>query len=183
MKVHYIPVFLGLIVTVFYLGSSRLSGEEGNAAPGGEQAPKVAEPEDLDQAKRMTVQTYARIAEATYMSALVSAIELRKKIKILVTEPTADNHVAAKLSWIQARLPYLQTEPLFSYGRQAAEMDSWPIRPGYIDYVDGNPESGIICVSASAACVSPSGSALLSVELRITDSGVGPRGSGLQTPD
>jgi len=145
MKVHYIPVFLGLFVTVFCLGSSRVSGEEGNATPGGEQDPKVAEPEDLDQAKRMAVKTYAQVAEATCMSALVSAIELRKKIKVLVTEPTADNHAAAKLSWIQARLPYLQIEPLFFYGAQAAAMDSWPIRSGYIDYVDGNPESGIIC--------------------------------------
>ncbi len=145
MKVHYIPVFLGLFVTALGLVSSRLSGEEGNAASGGEQALKAPEPKDLDQAKRMAVKTYAQIVEATYMSALVGAIELRKKIKILVAEPTADNHVAAKLSWIQARLPYLQTEPLFSYGSQAAVMDSWPIRPGYIDYVDGNPESGIIC--------------------------------------
>jgi putative iron-regulated protein len=145
MKVHYIPVFLGLLVTVLGLVSSRLSGEESNAPPGGEQALKAPEPKDLDQAKRMAVKTYAQIVEATCMSALVSAIELRNKIKVLVTEPTADNHVAAKLSWIQARLPYLQTEPLFSYGSQAAEMDSWPVRPGYIDYVDGNPESGIIC--------------------------------------
>ncbi len=83
MKVHYIPVFLGLFVTALGLVSSRLSGEEGNAASGGEQALKAPEPKDLDQAKRMAVKTYAQIVEATYMSALVGAIELRKKIKIL----------------------------------------------------------------------------------------------------
>ncbi|MFP6874997.1 MAG: imelysin family protein [Verrucomicrobiales bacterium] len=145
MKVHYIPVPLGLCVAVMCLVSTRLSAEESNAASGGEQALKALEPKDLAQAKHMAVKTYAQIVEATSMSAFVTAIELRKKIEALVTDPTPDNHVAAKLSWVQARLPYLQTEALFSYGSQAAAMNSWPVRPGYIDYIDGNPESGIIC--------------------------------------
>ena len=143
MKVHYSPVFLGLLAAVFSMGSSRLSRGEVNA--GVAQGLKAPEPKNLAQAKAMLVKTYGQIVEASYMSSLLRAIELRKQVKALVAEPTLDQHVSAKMGWIQARLPYLQTEALFSYTDNIAAINSWPIKPGYIDYVEGRQESGIIC--------------------------------------
>ena len=153
MKVHYSPVFLGLLVAVFSMGSFRLSGEEVNAVAAQELKPP--EPKDLEQAKAISVKTYGQIVEASCMGSLLRAIELRKQAKALVAEPTLDHHVAAKMSWIQARLPYLQTEALYSYAGNAAAINSWLINPGYIDYVEGRPESGIICNPGQFPDLSP----------------------------
>jgi putative iron-regulated protein len=144
MIVHYSPVFLGLLVAVFCLASSRLPGGEADTVAGALKGFKPPEPEDLEQAKAMSIKTYGQIVEASCMSSLLRAIELRKHVKALIADPTLDHHVSAKMGWIQARLPYLQTEALFSYEGTAAAINGWPIKPGYIDYIEGSPESGII---------------------------------------
>ncbi|MCP4848695.1 MAG: hypothetical protein GY899_12190 [Verrucomicrobiaceae bacterium] len=145
MKVHDSRVFLGFSVAVFSVVSFWFLRGEVNADIVADQEHKVLEPKSFEQAKLMAIKTYGRIIEASYTGSLLRAIELRKQVKTLVAEPTQDHHDSAKKSWVQARLPYLQTEALYSHAGNAVAINSWPINPGYIDYVEGHPESGIIC--------------------------------------
>ncbi len=108
------------------------------------QGQKAPEPKDLEQAKVMAIKTYGQIVEASCTGSLLRAIELRKRVKALIAEPTPEHHVSAKMSWVQARLPYLQAEALHPHAGKAPAINSWPIKPGYIDYVEGRPEAGII---------------------------------------
>jgi putative iron-regulated protein len=145
MKVHYSPFFPGLLIAFSGLGLFTLFAEEPD--PGADAALKGRDadaPGKIQQAKVMSIKTYGRIVEASFMNSLLRAIELRKQVKLLVTEPTLENHISAKMSWVQAWLPYLQSEALFSYADTADSINSWPIDPGYIDYVEARPESGII---------------------------------------
>ena len=144
MKVHYSPFWPVLLIALSATGLFSLLAED--LDPSGSAAKEIntSVPENLQKAKVKAVETYGRIVEASFLNSLLRAIELRKHAKLLVTKPTLENHILAKISWVQARLPYLQSEALFPYADSAASINKWPINPGYVDYVDGNPASGII---------------------------------------
>ncbi len=84
--------------------------------------------------------TYADIAQATYEDALTGAERLDAAARALVAEPTQANLVAARQAWIQARVPYQQSEA-FRFGNPAVDdweglVNAWPLDEGLIDYVD-----------------------------------------------
>ncbi len=125
------------------------------AAPGpGKATPEVVQPPqpvDLADAKRLVVKSYAEIAEAAYADALARAIELRKDIKAFVAAPDVPNHIAAKLSWLEARMPYLQTEalrfaggPIDSIEGLERAINGWPIDAASIDVVGADGASGVV---------------------------------------
>ncbi len=86
------------------------------------------------------LKTYARIAQAGYEDSLFTAKQLETKIKEFLANPSPEGLEAAKVAWIQARAPYLQTEA-YRFGNSVVDdwegkVNAWPLDEGLIDYVD-----------------------------------------------
>jgi putative iron-regulated protein len=148
---------VALAAALLLPGGALLAQDAAAQAPAPALTPPA--PRSLDEAKRMAVTSYAQIAEAVYQDALTQSIEMRKNIKDMVSTPTMYNHLMAKLGWLEARMPYLQTEVFrFSGGpvdRRAATLNAWPLDEGYIDYVEGAPTGGIISDAETYPKISP----------------------------
>lgn len=83
--------------------------------------------------------TYADIAEAGYTDSLEAARKLKAAIDTLIKSPTQDNLLAARKAWVDARVPYMQTEA-FRFGNKIVDdweprVNAWPLDEGLIDYV------------------------------------------------
>ncbi|BBB27995.1 imelysin family protein [Neptunomonas japonica] len=86
------------------------------------------------------IDTYADIAEATYGDSLSTAKTLKASIDALLASPTQASLNAAKQAWIDARVPYQQTEA-FRFGNAIVDewegkVNAWPLDEGLIDYVN-----------------------------------------------
>lgn len=84
--------------------------------------------------------TYANIAEAAYGDSLTKARALDAAIDVLIAAPSDVTLAAAKAAWIEARVPYQQTEA-FRFGNPIVDdwegkVNAWPLDEGLIDYVD-----------------------------------------------
>lgn len=103
------------------------------------------------------VQAYARIVHASYADAYEGGKALDAAIQKLLDKPTQANLDTARAVWTKARQPYLQTEAYRFYegpidfvnaktGEEGPEgrLNAWPLNEAYIDYVQGNPQAGII---------------------------------------
>lgn len=85
--------------------------------------------------------TYADIAAAGYEDSLITAHALEDAIAALVAAPSAEALNAAREAWLEARVPYQQTE-VFRFGNAIVDdwegrVNAWPLDEGLIDYVDG----------------------------------------------
>ncbi len=88
------------------------------------------------------VKHYADLAHANYADALNAAQALNERIDELLANPTADTLSAAKQAWLQARVPYQQSE-VFRFGNAVVDdwegqLNAWPLDEGMIDYVEGD---------------------------------------------
>lgn len=84
--------------------------------------------------------TYADIAEAGYGDSLISARALQTAVAALIATPSPEMLQAARQAWIEARVPYQQTET-FRFGNAIVDdwegkVNAWPLDEGLIDYVD-----------------------------------------------
>jgi len=107
--------------------------------------------DDLTTLKQDVAATYADIVFASYQDAYTSAVELQSAIDAFLDAPSEDTLQAAREAWLAAREPYGQTEAFRFYGGPIDDADgpeglinAWPLDEVYIDYVDGDPDSGII---------------------------------------
>jgi putative iron-regulated protein len=66
--------------------------------------------------------TYADIALANYGDSLDAAKELDGAIDAFLAAPSAETHATAKQAWLDARVPYQQTE-VFRFGNPI--VDAW----------------------------------------------------------
>ncbi|NBD30254.1 MAG: peptidase [Alphaproteobacteria bacterium] len=85
--------------------------------------------------------TYADIAEANYGDSLATARALQEAVGALIESPSADAMAAARAAWLEARVPYQQTE-VYRFGNPIVDdwegkVNAWPLDEGLIDYVDG----------------------------------------------
>ena len=85
--------------------------------------------------------TYADIAAAKYEDSLVAARALEDAVTALIEAPSAETLQAARAAWIEARVPYQQTE-VYRFGNPIVDdwegrVNAWPLDEGLIDYVDG----------------------------------------------
>jgi putative iron-regulated protein len=92
------------------------------------------------------VATYADIAETAYGDATAGAETLRDAVAALVAAPSADTLAAARQAWLDARVPYMQTE-VFRFGNPIVDdwegrVNAWPLDEGLIDYVAGDYAAG-----------------------------------------
>ncbi len=130
--------------------------------PAAPAALKAPQPADLAEAKQLAVKTYAEIAEATCADSLSKAIQLRKDIKAFVATPNVPTHIAAKLSWLEARMPYLQSEALRFAGDPVGSnpgferaLNGWPVVGSVIDYTGDDPQAGLVNDSVALPKITP----------------------------
>ena len=105
-----------------------------------------------DDMKRDVVANYASGVYYLYSQSLDSAMALDKAIDAFLAEPTAGNLEAAKQAWLSARDLYGPTEAFRFYDGPIDNPDdgpeglinAWPLDEAYIDYVEGDPQAGII---------------------------------------
>ncbi len=94
-----------------------------------------AEPAPAD-----VLETYAHIALATYSDALTGAQKLDSAVDAFLAEPTDATLATARQAYVEARLPYQQSEA-FRFGNPVVDdwegrVNAWPLDEGLIDYVD-----------------------------------------------
>ncbi len=107
--------------------------------------------DDLDAAKTAFIETYAEIVFASYDDTLTQVTALEAAITDFIDNPTEETLEDARTAWLAAREPYGQTETYRFYGGPIDDEDgpeglinAWPLDEVYIDYVEGNPEGGVI---------------------------------------
>lgn len=87
-------------------------------------------------------QTYIEIAAAAYQDSLTTAKTLQTAISTFLAAPSDTTLADAKAAWIDARVPYQQTEA-FRFGNPIVDdwegrVNAWPLDEGLIDYVDAS---------------------------------------------
>jgi putative iron-regulated protein len=85
--------------------------------------------------------TYSDIAAAIYEDSLISARALNDAVAALIAEPSAETLQAAREAWLEARVPYQQSE-VYRFGNPIVDdwegrVNAWPLDEGLIDYVSG----------------------------------------------
>ena len=85
-------------------------------------------------------QTYIAIAQSAYEDALISARKLHQAVAGLLDAPSETTLEQARSAWIDARVPYQQTE-VYRFGNPIVDewegkVNAWPLDEGLIDYVD-----------------------------------------------
>jgi len=85
------------------------------------------------------IKNYADIAEAGYSDSLAAAKKLQSAVDALIAGPSDDTLKAARQAWIDARVPYMQTEA-YRFGNAIVDdwegkVNAWPLDEGLIDYV------------------------------------------------
>ncbi|MFP4327089.1 MAG: imelysin family protein [Paracoccaceae bacterium] len=92
------------------------------------------------QSASEVLDTYADIAHAKYEDSLITARALEEAVQALIDSPSAEALAAARAAWIEARVPYQQTE-VYRFGNAIVDdwegrVNAWPLDEGLIDYVD-----------------------------------------------
>src|SRR5262245_21408179 len=100
-------------------------------------APAVAQTQKIDPSA--VIKSYAGMARAVYADSLAGAKALRKVIGEMLARPSPETLAAARKSWIDARVPYLQSEA-FRFTDPVVDawegkVNAWPLDEGLIDYV------------------------------------------------
>ena len=107
--------------------------------------------EEVD-VKRQAVENYADGVHALYSKSLSSTVQMDGAIDAFLADPTPASLEAAKRAWLLARDDYGPTEAFRFYGGPIDNEDdgpeglinAWPLDEAYIDYVDGDPDAGIV---------------------------------------
>jgi len=92
-----------------------------------------------EKAFKKIVDSYTKIAHATYQDSLISAKSLRNAIDYFLNNPLPENLALAKSAWLASRIPYQQSE-VFRFGNIIVDnwegkVNAWPLDEGLIDYV------------------------------------------------
>lgn len=102
--------------------------------------------------QRAAVETYAEVVSEAYEQTLAGATSMDAAIDAFIADPTEENLENAKEAWLDARDVYGTTEVFRFYGGPIDSEDggveglvnAWPLDEAYIDYVEGDPDSGIV---------------------------------------
>jgi putative iron-regulated protein len=105
-----------------------------------------------DEEKRAVIENYANGVHALYSASYASAQAMDATIDSFLQNPTPATLEAAKRAWLRAREDYGPTEAFRFYGGPIDNeedgpeglINAWPLDESYIDYVEGNPNAGII---------------------------------------
>ncbi|MEL6717470.1 MAG: imelysin family protein [Bacteroidota bacterium] len=107
--------------------------------------------QSIDALKEGVQANYADLVYTNYLDSYNAAFDMQQVIQAFTADPTDATLEAAKVAWLEAREPYGQTEAFrFASGPIDADdgpeglLNAWPLDESYIDYVEGNPTTGII---------------------------------------
>ena len=98
------------------------------------------------------VDNYADLVHEAYSLSLASAEKMDAAIDAFLASPSVETLAAAKGAWLEARDDYAPTEVFRFYNgpidNEATGVEglinAWPLDEVYIDYVEGDPEGGIV---------------------------------------
>lgn len=108
---------------------------------------------------RAQLETYGELVYRTYRDAHHGALALQRAVDRLIDTPTQGALVNAQKAWLAARPSYGQSEAFRFYGGPIDSgkqddfaatpgiegfINAWPLNEAYIDYVEGDPNAGII---------------------------------------
>lgn len=94
------------------------------------------------------MEQYADVVYFTYEDCYLQALNFQDAVASLVETPSADALEECREAWRLVRRPYAQSE-CFRFSEGPIDdiedrLDAWLIDPSYVDYVSGEPFSGII---------------------------------------
>ena len=106
----------------------------------------------VEVSRQDAVATYAAGVHSAYASSLYSAEAMDSAIDALLASPSEETLEAARQAWLVARVDYGPTEVFRFYGGPIDDeetgteglINAWPLDEAYIDYVEGNPDAGIV---------------------------------------
>lgn len=117
---------------------------------------KDDEKPSVDTLKKSVVSNYSNLVYTNYLDAYNEAKKMQIAINEFVASPSENSLAAAKQAWLDARIPYLQTEAFRFYNGPIDDEDgpegllnAWPMDEKYIDYVSTDANSGIIYDTAT----------------------------------
>ncbi|HMR31994.1 MAG TPA: imelysin family protein [Geminicoccaceae bacterium] len=137
-------------------------GGEGGEGEGGEGGGQVlgtisefrlssTDPDAFAYDGSKQVATYAALVHERYAAAHAGAVALQDAVTALLADPGETTLEAARAAWLNARPAYVQTQAFLFYGGPVdapggpiKRLASWPIDEAFLDYVEGNPQSGIV---------------------------------------
>jgi putative iron-regulated protein len=97
---------------------------------------------------RAQIDNYADLVRASYAKSAADAAMLGEAVDALLADPDEATLAAARYAWLNARVSYLQTEAFRFYDGpiEAVEgrINAWPLNEAFIDYVAGDPDSGLV---------------------------------------
>lgn len=155
-------LFTLLIITSFVVFCSSCKKEKGCTNSAANNYNEDAEEDDgtcifpptVDpnaEQKQEIKENYADIVFASYEDSYNTANALKAGIELFVANPNQDGFDNCKTLWLEAREPYGQTEayrfaggPIDDEDGPEGLLNAWPLDEGYIDYVDGMANSGVI---------------------------------------
>lgn len=105
---------------------------------------------ELEKVMAEVAKNYAAMVYANYTDVETKTKALKEAIDAFVGNPTQDGLDKCKKAWLEARDPYGQTEVYRFYNgpieqeEREGRINAWPLDESYIDYVEGNADSGIV---------------------------------------
>ena len=131
----YLKIHLPFIAAALMFGACDEDGEENKAVT-----------------KAEVISNYADIVYLSYKDSYDKAVLLQTAINSFTDSPTEDGLTAAKTAWLASRDPYGQTEAYRFYDGPIdnatdgpeGQLNAWPMDEKYVDYVQGDANSGII---------------------------------------
>jgi putative iron-regulated protein len=101
---------------------------------------------------KAAAETYADLVVASYDASIASATAMQGAIDAFLADPNEATLATAKQAWLAARADYSPTEAFRFYNGPIdnaddgpeGQLNAWPMDEAYVDYVAGNPNSGII---------------------------------------
>ena len=110
----------------------------------------LADIPNMQRSKR-AIHRYADMVYNSYQESLALTKKLDRSIQEFLNNPGATTLQNAKNAWTTARQVYGQTEsyrfydgPIDNANGPEGQINAWPMDEAYVDYVEGNPNAGII---------------------------------------
>ncbi len=124
------------------------SGGEGGSHVPSTYALESTDPGAYKYDASAQVAAYATLVRKAYARAAEDAARLQAAVDTFLAAPSEDTLAEARKAWVEARPAYLRTEAFRFYDGPIEEIEaninSWPVNEAYIDYVKGNPASGLV---------------------------------------
>ena len=129
-------------------------GDDGESGDGGDTTTTVAETAAKlsDEQAEAAATTYADQVFAAYSATIAATTDMQTAIATFLSAPSDATLTAAKDAWLAARDLYGPTEVFRFYDGPIDDPDdgpegrinAWPMDEAYVDYVEDDPEAGII---------------------------------------